>query len=257
MRIKKEDLFQAIDLADEKYLSEILEEENETMKKKKWSVLSKVAVAALCMLIGSSGVYAAWHLLGARDAAERLGYEKVADEFDKESKKLSDPSSVIKTVENDTYIVHYLGEVTGKNLNENDLHTDAEKTYYVTAIERKDKKAITYDDQLIVTPFVKGLAPWRFNIFFMNGGMTSEIVGDVLYSMTEADSIEIFADRGVYLAIVDGAPGSEMFSYDEASGEITAKDDYDGVNLLIDLELDPSKGDSVKAEEYLKSIGVE
>ena len=75
--------------------------------------------------------------------------------------------------------------------------------------------------------------------------------------MTEADSIEIFADRGVYLGIVDRAPCGEMFSYDEVSGEITAKDDYDVVNLLIDLELDPAKGDSVKAEEYLKSIGVE
>lgn len=254
--MKKEDLFQAMELVDEKYLSEILEEEKR-MKKKSWSILSKVAVAALCLVVGSSVSYAAWRLLSPKEAAEQLGYEKVAEEFEKKSTELSDPSMVVKTLENDTYIVHYLGEVTGKNLNENDLHADAEKTYYVTAIERKDETPISYDDRLIVTPLVKGLAPWQFNVYRMNGGMTSEIVGDVLYSMTEADSIEIFADRGVYLGIVDNAPNNEMFSFDEASGEIRAIEDYDGVNMIFDLALDPAKADPAKASEYLEALGIQ
>lgn len=254
--MKKEDLFQAIDLVDEKYLSEILEEEKR-MKKKSWSVLSKVAVAALCLVVGSTVSYAAWHLLSPKEAAEQLGYEKVAEEFDKKYADLTDPSYVQQTVENDTYIVHYLGEVTGKDLNKNELHTDAEKTYYVTAIERKDETPISYDDRLIITPFVKGLAPWQFNVYRMDGAMTSEIVGDVLYSMTEADSIEIFADRGVYLGIVDNAPNNDMFSFDQKSGEIHAIEDYEGVNMIFDLALDPAKADTKKAAEYLESLGIE
>ncbi len=50
----------------------------------------------------------------------------------------------------------------------------------------------------------------------MNGGYTADITDGVLYRIIEFDSIEFFADRKVYMAILsDMFVDSKAYSFDE------------------------------------------
>ena len=65
----------------------------------------------------------------------------------------------------------------------------------------------------------------------------------------------MFADRTLYLAVNDGtffAP--DAYCFDEATGEITRNEGYEGVNALFLLPLDKGKADKEKAEAYLKQL---
>lgn len=77
-----------------------------------------------------------------------------------------------------------------------------------------------------------------------------------MYRLIECDGVEMFADRGVYLAISSGSAfyNTDAFAFDESTGEITARTDYKGASLLFDLPLDKSKSDHAKAEAYLQEL---
>lgn len=211
----------------------------------------KAAVVAGCILVGGGSVYAGVRLMHPVEVAKELEKPKLAEKF-------AGLSSHVETQENDTYIVSYLGEVSGKNLTEqtDDGEVDKEKTYYVLTVEKKGEP-ITYDDSICATPFIKGYAPWQFNIFFMGGGAESKIVNHVRYYIFESDNIEIFADKGLYLGVCENAPGSEEYSFDEKTGEISKNKDYQGLNMLFELDIDKSKADPEKAAKYLKGLDME
>ena len=77
----------------------------------------------------------------------------------------------------------------------------------------------------------------------------------VLYELIECDDLEIFADRGVQLGIVDSF-GSETaaFRMDNESGSYRKVEDYAGTIALFTLPLDTTKADPAAAEEYLKKL---
>lgn len=84
----------------------------------------------------------------------------------------------------------------------------------------------------------------------------ADALGGVLYRIIEFDSIELFADRSIYMAVL-----SEMFinnkaySYDEKkTGAIAPREDYGGTNLLIKLKLDKSKAGPARATEYPEKL---
>lgn len=211
--------------------------------------LVKAAVLAACVCLSSGTVYAAYQWLNAGEVASMMGESVLAEKFNK-------TDTEIQVKEDNLYRATYLGEVSGKALSEMDIETDQDKTYLVMAIERTDEQEITYDEScdLIVSPFVKGIAPWRFNIYYLGGGAQSYISDNILYRIIDCPNVEIFADKGVYVGVVDGAPSSSSYQFDEESGEISSKPDYSGTNLLFELDLDKSKADSQQAEKLLKQI---
>ena len=140
------------------------------------------------------------------------------------------------------------GDESAKQIDEN-------ATYIVTALERKDGKPFEHDGPVITTPFVKGVRPWQYNIYFMeNSGAVTMEKGNTLYTLTYSSDIEIFADRGVYIALTDNAPDTDSYSFDSKTGEITANSDYEGMNFLFKADLDKSKADRKKADRILKSV---
>jgi len=74
-------------------------------------------------------------------------------------------------------------------------------------------------------------------------------------SMIECADLEIFADRGVQLGIVDSF-GSETaaFRMDNESGSYRKVEGYAGTIALFTLPLDTTKADPAAAEEYLKKL---
>lgn len=227
-------------------------ERKEFIMTKKTHNIKKIAVltaAALC-IIGTT-VFAAYHLMSARNVASSLGDSKLAQYFDQQG-------NVSETVTDGDYKTTVLGITSGENLSDfksSSWDIFSERTYAVVAVEKTDGSAMTYGDEILVTPLIQGLKPWQYNIFTMNGGYTADIIDGVLYRIIEFDSIEYFADRNVYMAVLSQPfLNNTSYAFDETTGEISPKDDFDGTNILIKLSLDKSKADPQKAQEYLDKL---
>lgn len=209
------------------------------------------AIIATAVLLTGMSVFATYRLLNAKEVANILDDKKLAQSFD-------DTLSPYECVTDGNYKATVLGITSGENLSSyasssNELFP--EKTYVAVAIEHTDGSPMTYDDEILVSPLIEGLNPFRYNIFSMNGGYSANIIDGVLYRIVEFDSIEYFADRNVYIAVLsEPFLGNKSYSYDEVSGKISSCEDYDGTNMLIKLELDKSKANPEKAEEYLKEL---
>lgn len=240
-------------------INENLPEEEEiismTMEKttKKPMKVALLAAALICAM--SATAFAAYQYLTAGEVAGEFGDKKLAS-------SLAGSDFVPETQTDGDYKATVLGVVTGANIS--DFQPDTWEvapgnTYAVVAIEKTDGTAMTWDDNILVTPLIQGQAPWQYNIFTMHhGGAQMQIIDGVLYRIVEFDDIQCFADRQVYLAVLGEAfLDNSSYQMDEATGVITPKADYDGCNILFKLPLDPAKADPAKAEQILKAIDAE
>src|SRR5699024_7818590 len=106
--------------------------------------------------------------------------------------------------------------------------------------------------------FIKGQDPNRFNIITMNGGYSEFVKDGIMYRIIECDDIEKFADRGLYLGVTStDFYDTEAYNFDLETGEINRNDDYEGVNALFNLPIEPSKGNYEEAEKYLQKLADE
>jgi len=225
--------------------------------RKKWSAGALAAVLALAVSVTA---YAATQVFSSKEVAERLGEKALAGAFDS-----ADAIEIGRTETSGGYEVTLHGIVSGAGLREIDGPSgiSPDRTYAVVSIARQDGSPMpdTSDseygqDPFFVSPLVKGLKPWQVNIFTMNGGHAEFVENGVAYRLIECDGVEMFADRGVYLAVSSGSSffRKEAFAYDERTGEIAPNRDYPGAALLFDLPLDQAKADPAKAETYLREL---
>lgn len=228
-----------------------IESEELIMTKEKFSMRKTVLIAVAIICILGTTVFAAYHYLTAKDVANTFGDTELAKYF-------GEHGAISETITDGGYKATVLGIVSGENIS--NFESSAweifpERTYAVVAVEKTDGTSMTFEDTILVSPLIEGLKPWEYNIFRMNGGYQSNIIDGVLYRIIEFDSIEYFADRKVYMAILsDSFIDNKPYSYNEETGVITANKDYEGTNILIELELDKSKADPDKAEQYLKKV---
>lgn len=212
-----------------------------------------IAIAACITLVGVSTVFAAYKYLSAEQIAYKLGDNKLAEIFNNKDDNFIQQSEAIGD-----YKASIIDITSGKNISDFksslwDIYP--ERTYAVVAVEKTDGTEMTNDDEILVTPLIEGLEPWKYNIFTMNGGYCSDIIDGVLYRIIEFDNIEYFADRNIYIAVLnDVFYDTDAYSYDVKTGSITRNNDYEGTNILFNLNIDKSKADPQKAEEYIKEI---
>ena len=140
--------------------------------------------------------------------------------------------------------------MSGKKLLDEEINSGVskEKSYYVVAVENTKEK----DERMIASPFVKGKAPWQYNLFVMGGSSESQLIDGIRYYIYECDNLDIFANYGVYLGVSDQTPGAENFCYDKKTGEISANPKYKGVSVLFEVSLDKTKANEDKAQEAFK-----
>ena len=221
------------------------------MTKKKHNIKKIAVLAAAVLCVFGTTAFAAYSLLSAGDAASSLGDSKLAQYFDKQG-------TVYDTITDGDYKAAVLGIASGENLSSfksSSWEIFPERTYAVVAVEKTDGTAMTYDDEILVTPLIQGLKPWQYNIFTMNGGYTADIIDGILYRIIEFDSIEYFADREVYMAILsEPFLNNTSYCFNEQDGKISPKNDFEGTNILIKLKLDKSKANPQKAQEYLDKL---
>jgi len=235
--------------------------ERSKMKLKYRKRLSVGLLAAVMLLVLSVSAYAAVQLFSAKQVAEHLEDQLLAEAF--ESK---DAIQINQSKDSGDYHFTLHGLVSGAGLSQfkhsaEDIYPD--RTYAVVSITRQDGKPMpkTNDpeygkDQFFISPLIKGLKPWQVNIASMNGGYHEIVIDGVMYRLIECDQVEMFADRGVYLAISSGTTfySNNAFMYDEASGEIHTREDYPGASVLFNLPLDAAKADPAKAKAYLDTL---
>ena len=236
--------------------------ETKSMDKKKARRIPAAALAAVVALgAGSVTAYASWKYLAPDTITQSLHDGKLTNAF-----QSKDAVSINESQTMGGYRVTLLGIVSGKGISEWERRSNGniidDQTYCVTAIENADGTPMpdtsedAYSDlAFCVSPLIKGYDPAEYNIFMMHGGYSEFVEDGVLYRLTECDNVEIFADHELYLCVSDGTFYKRAaYNYDEATGEISRNEDYDGLNVLFKLPIDASKADPEAAAEYLKSL---
>lgn len=145
--------------------------------------------------------------LTPNEAAEEMGYEEVADLFREEG-----AISVNETQNGKEYAFTLLGMTEGENLLSLDEEGNAiekDHFYAVVGISALDGSPLTKEEfwsngeGYFISPLIQGLEPWRYNVAAMDGGYTEIEADGVVYRMIDCDSIACFADREIYLCVLD------------------------------------------------------
>lgn len=233
-------------------------ERNAMSKKKR---MPMVAAAALTILALSGTALAASRFLGTENVAEKFEDYKLADAF-----KGKDAVSINKTVQSDQYDITLLGIVSGTEISDyiatGDDEILSDRTYAVVAIANTNGTPMpsTSDENygqepFFVSPLIKGLKPWQYNIATMNGGYQDFVEDGIMYRLIECNNVEMFADRGIYLCVSDTTfYNVDAYDYDELTGAITPNSEYEGINVLFDLPIDISKANREKADAYINEM---
>jgi hypothetical protein len=221
----------------------------------------RIAVVAAAMLIFATTAFAAWNLLKPSEIADLFDNPVLSAAFESET-----AININESKTSGDYIFTLMAVVTGKDITEMPYYSSTvqdERTYAVIAIQYADGTPMpaTSDDaygqvQFFASPLIKGLAPWHFNVFTMNGGHSETVVDGIMYRLVEFDDMTIFANYGLYFAISSGTPfyNNQAFIYNEQTGEITANPEYNEASVIFNLPVDISLANPIKAEQYVSDF---
>jgi hypothetical protein len=221
----------------------------------------RIAIVAAAMLIFATTAFAAWNMLKPSEVADLFDNHALSAAFESET-----AINIIESKTSGDYIFTLMAVVSGKDITDMLYYSDNvqnERTYAVVAIQYADGTPMPgiFDDAygqppFFISPLIKGLTPWHFNIVTMNGGYAENIVDGVMYRLIELDDVTIFAEYGLYFAVCSGTPfySIDAFIYNEQTGEITANPEYSGVSAIFNLPVDKSLADPIKAEQYISDF---
>ena len=251
---------------DESLNASILEKAKETQTMKHKTFRSGVAAAAAIAIlaVGSVSAYAAYrYLTPSQVADEIMDGGTLAKAFESKNAVL-----VNETQKTAGYDITLMGLVSGKDLMpvapEESLDSiSKEKTYAVLAIAKEDGSpmpGMQDDDYQIfcASALVKGKSFMDVNNGTLNAGAHAFEQDGVQYQILECDNLEIFANIGVYVGVVENfGEESHAFTMDKETGEYRVNESYDGVKALFAIPLDKSKADDAAAEKFFQEIEAE
>ena len=230
-----------------------LEKERNNMtfgKTKKMAVLIAACVALLAVSVSAAVMW-----LTPAQVAEEYGQPLLAEAFGG-----PDAITINETVESGDFSITLLGLVSGRNLDTMNPDLEKDHTYSVLALRRLDGEPLeneTFDfGHYTMTPLVAGTSPAAVNNWTLDAGAVGMAGDGVYYYLLDTQSLEMFADRTVYMAFYEGsAPNNDTFTVAE-DGTIAFADDFTGVRALFTLPLDPSKADRAAADAFVESTGM-
>ena len=221
-----------------------------------FSKTKKMAVLiAACIALLAASVSAAMLWLTPAQVAQEHNQPLLAEAF-----QGPDAIEINETVESGDFSITLLGLVSGRNLDT--LNPDLEKdhTYSVLALRRLDGEPLeneTFDFiSYTMTPLAAGCSPTAVNNWTLDAHAQGFARDGVYYYLLDTASIEMFADRTVYMAFYEGgAPNNSIFTVAE-DGTISFAEDFTGVHALFTLPLDPAKADRAAADAFVESTGM-
>ena len=232
--------------------------ENDSMKRKKHKFRLAAAAAICIVALCSISAGAAIHFLTSREAVSEMGYTEIGELFESENAVLLNTSQ-----EAGNYIFTLLGLTEGKALLDSELadtSMNENEFYAVTTVSKTDGSPLTFDEwknknSFFIFPLIQGLKPWQYNIASMNGFHCEKEINGIIYRMISCNAISFFADRDLYLCVLDQDTYSiDAYNYDTETEKITPNRDYEGINLLFDLPIDARYADSKKADAIQKEL---
>lgn len=239
------------------HASEHISLEDIMSEKRSYRQRSKVVAAAVCtvILLGSGSVYAANHYLNPSQIVDEISADSAL------SKAFADKDAITinETQTSNGYDITLLGLVSGEKLglyvpDETKKEVSDKHSYAALAISKSDGSKMP-NRNFCVSPLINGEAFTDVNAATLNVGLSWFEKDGVIYELIECDNLEIFADRGVYLSLVDDF-GDEVaaFRMDEATGKYHKVKDYAGTSALFTLPLDKDKADTMAADKFLVSL---
>lgn len=239
------------------HASEHISLEDIMSEKRSYRQRSKVVAAVVCtvILLGSGSVYAANHYLNPSQIVDEISADSTL------SKVFADKDAITinETQTSNGYDITLLGLVSGEKLgvyvpDETKKEVSDKHSYAALAISKSDGSKMS-NRNFCVSPLINGEAFTDVNAATLNVGLSWFEKDGVIYELIECDNLEIFADRGVYLSLVDDF-GDEVaaFRMDEATGKYHKVGDYAGTSALFTLPLDKDKADTVAADKFLASL---
>lgn len=226
-----------------------LEKEKRNVKFSKTKKLAVTAAAAVALLVVSVSAALVW--LTPSQVAELHGQDLLAEAFEG-----PDAIEINETVETGDFAVTLMGLVSGEDLDAMNPDPGNAHTYAVLSVRRLDGEPLdneTFDfGAYTMTPLVAGCSPTAVNSWTLNAGASGFAQDGLYYYLLDTESIEMFADRTVYMAFYEGgAPNNTIFTVND-DGAIDFCDDFTGVHALFTLPLDPAKADPAAAEAFLE-----
>ena len=231
-----------------------LEKEDKTVNFSKTKKLAVTIAAAAALLIVSVSAAMVW--LTPAQVAEYHEQPLLAEAFEG-----PDAISVNETVETGDFAVTLLGLVSGENLDVRNQDLDSARTYAVLSLRRLDGEPLeneTFDfTHYTMTPLVAGYSPAAVNNWTLGAGASGFARDGLYYYLLDTGSVEMFADRTVYMAFYEGgAPNNSIFAVAE-DGAISFAEDFTGVQALFELPLDPAKADPAAADAFVRNTGLD
>jgi len=235
---------------------QILKKAKKNMNMKKNSM--KKIVAAACVglaAVGSVSVYAAYRYLSPAEIAKEVSDNgALAKAFESEGAVM-----INETQQTNGYDITLLGLVSGENLDiyvPEDVAMSLKKThtYAAVAVAKSDGSEMEYRD-FCISPLINGVSFSVANNATLDTLLTFFEQDGIIYNLVECDNLEVFANRGVQLGVVDSfGCESRAFKMEETTGVYVKTEGYEQTNALFDLPLDKEKADDVAADEYIKEL---
>ena len=216
------------------------------------SKTKKIAVlAAACIALLAVSVSAAYAWLTPAQVAEEHDQPLLAEAFEGPG-----AIEINETVESGDFSITLLGLVSGRNLDVLNQDLEKDHTYSVLALRRLDGEPLeneTFDfGGYVMTPLVAGCSPAAVNNWTLEAFAQGFAKDGAYYYLLDTQSIEMFADRTVYMAFYEGfVPNNTIFTVAD-DGTIAFCDDFTGIHALFTLPLDSAKADPAAAEAFLK-----
>ena len=221
--------------------------DEKVLQKRKPVKVIAIVLAIIALL--SVTAFAVSYYLSAKEVAEYLGDKEIAEMF-------KDSECEPQSVSNGTYDVTFLGETTGTKLNMTEgFEAEETRTYAVVAIRNTDGTPLSLMDGMPINfaPVIEGVMPFQ-SWAIMNFSASGLEREGVLYYLFDFENLEVFADRTVSIALLEGVmfPGPEVLTMDE-NGKIVYSESYMGIRGMFDLPLDEAKADPEAAAELLST----
>lgn len=235
---------------------QILEKAKEHINMKKQNMKKMVAAACVGLVtVSSVSAYATYRYLSPTEVADEVSDNgALAKAFERK-----DAVVVNKTQQTNGYDITFLGMVSGENLDTyvpEDVAMDlnSSHTYAAVAVAKTDGTEMEYRN-FCVSPLINGVSFLAANNATLDTLLTFFEQDGILYYLMECDNLEIFANRGVQLSVVDSfGKETNAFIMNVQTGVYEKNIEYEKTSALFQLPLNKKKADDVAAEEYLKAL---
>lgn len=228
-------------------------EEKKMKHRKKYRTAA--AIITLCITLAGGGTaYAAYrHLTSGEIVKTAADNDRLAKAFDS-----THAISIHEAQISGDYVFELLGLVSGSDLelyvsDELQEQLSDKRTYAALAISKKDGSAMP-SKSFCVSPLI-GNVPFEIA---NNATLKTSLIwfeqDGILYELMACEDLEIFADRGVWLSVVENF-GDEAAAYSFTKDGAYAKNEaYRGISALFKIPFDETNADKAAADTIIKKL---